>query len=242
MFTISIESASFFFFTDNEKQYPEGPHFTIFFYVTIIGITASLCGAIGVIIYNRFMNNWKYRTIFICNNLLYMIVSLSNVIIYKRWNIAWGISDKVFILGAESFQHVIGIWTYIPFSIMISQLCIPGMEALVFGLLASSSNLGSALSQFQGAFMLELLGITPNGSLNESDKFNNLWMVSLISSITPCIPLILVYFLIPDSSQNEPLNMEEGEQNESTSSDSESSYSTLCSYSNLNLLYKLRSK
>lgn len=87
----------------------------------------------------------------------------------------------------------------------------------MYSLLAGSSNLGSNIAghlgkfsififikyihDFLGAVELELLGIRPDGSHNESAQFDNLWIASLISSLLPLIPLFLVWFLIPDFKQ-----------------------------------------
>lgn len=150
------------------------------------------------------MKDWKYRNVFLITNLLLALVNLLNVIIFKRWNILLGIPDTFFILGAETFQHVVSVWSYLPFTLLISQLCQHGTEAIIFSIVAGSSNLGSALSSFQGSFILDLLKITPTGN-DDTMAFNNLWLACLITAISPLIPLIFVNFLIPDSYQNENL-------------------------------------
>lgn len=42
-FSLSIEGATFYFFTDNDMQYPDGPHFSAFFYTTVMGLVAGIC-------------------------------------------------------------------------------------------------------------------------------------------------------------------------------------------------------
>lgn len=204
MFSVSTEAAVFFFFTDTVEQYPDGPHFSTYFYITVMGLVGSICSLLGTWTYHTFMKDWTYRRVFICNNLLFMVVSLLNVVLYKRWNRGW-MPDYLFVLGAETFQNIVSIWTYMPMTIMISQLSPPGLESTMFAILAGSSNLGNSFAQYQGAFLLQILNITPNGSPNEGVKFNNLWIASLISSLLPCIPLILVPFLIPNAHQTQNL-------------------------------------
>ena len=208
MFTVSIESASFFFFTDSEISFPGGPHFSTFFYVTVIGITASIFGLIGSITYNLFMKTWNYRSIFWITNILYMSVNLLNIIIFKRLNLVIGIPDKWFILGAESFQHIVGVWNYLPNVLLMSHLSYEGRESTSFAILAGSSNLGYGLSQIQGAYLLYLLNINPDGGLTDFMSFENLWIASLISALLPCIPLFLIQYLIPDKNQDDSI-MEE---------------------------------
>ena len=50
---ISIEGAAFLFFTDNEVQYPAGPHFSEVFYTTWVGVVSAVFSLIGITLYNR---------------------------------------------------------------------------------------------------------------------------------------------------------------------------------------------
>lgn len=204
MFSVSTETPAFFFYTDNAEQYPEGPHFSTYFFVTVRGLVGALCGLIGVMSYHTLMKNWTYRKVFFVTNILLSFVSLLDVVFYLRWNVGW-IPDYVFVLGAETVQVIIATWTYIPAMIITSQICPKGIEATMFAILASSSNLGNTFSQYQGAFVLNMLNVTPDGSINESVKFANLWKASLISTILPCIPLIFICYLIPNAYQDQHL-------------------------------------
>jgi len=207
--SISIDSAAFYFFTDNEAQFPDGPHFSEFFYLSVIGTVASVCSILGVIIYNCFMKEWKYRYIFIGSNTLLILVNLLNIVIFKRWNKKIGIPDSVFVLGGNAFQQVVASWTWIPGVILLSHLCPNKMEAIMYALLAGSSNLGSNIAGHLGAVELELLGIRPDGSHNETAQFDNLWIASLISTLLPIIPLCLVWFLIPDFKQTDYIRLDD---------------------------------
>ena len=207
MCTISIESASFYFFTDTIDQYPNGPHFSPFFYVTIMGAVGAIFSLIGVYIYNKYMKNWKYRTLFTINNLIFMIVNLTNIIVYKRWNLTLGISDKLFVLGADAFQEVVAKWNWLPGIVILSQMCPDGVEATMYALLAGAQNFGSNLASYAGAYVLTLLKVQPNGSINEEHQFENLWIAALISSVLPCLPLILIPYLIPDCRQTDRLDI-----------------------------------
>ena len=205
MFTISIDSAAFFFYTDQVAQYPEGPHFSNFFFVTVMGVIAIGFSILSHILYNLFMTKWKFRNVLLMANLVYIIVSIPSIFFYLRWNLKAGIPDSVFILGSEALSVVTGTWTMMPLVLLMLQLCPEGIEATVFALLAGSSNLGNALSQYQGAFILEMFGVNPSGALGESHQFDNLWKVSLISLTLPLIPICTIPFLIPDASQTERL-------------------------------------
>lgn len=205
MFTISIDSAAFFFYTDQPTQYPEGPHFSNFFFVTVMGVIAIVFSIASHVFYNLFMTKWKFRNVLLMANLVYIIVSIPSTFFYLRWNLKAHIPDSLFVLGSEALSVVTGTWTMMPLVLLMLQLCPEGIEATVFALLAGSSNLGNALSQYQGAFILEMFHVNPSGALGESHQFDNLWKVSLISLCLPLIPICTIPFLIPDASQTERL-------------------------------------
>jgi hypothetical protein len=205
MFSVSLDAAVFFFYTDDASQYPEGPHFSVFFYVTVMGVVACVVAIVGTLAYDAFMTQWSYRQIYLCTNLAFVVFSLTNVIFYLRWNVAWGIPDAVFVLGAETLQIVTAIWSSLPAGAIMLSLCPPGLEATMYALLAGSSNLGGALAQYQGVFLLEMLNITPSGAANETRAFENLWVASLINSLLPLFPLILIPLLIPRGSPGKKL-------------------------------------
>jgi hypothetical protein len=209
--SLSIDSAAFYFFTDTVEQYPDGPHFTEFFYLTVIGTVASVFSLIGIFMYNWFMTTWKFRHIFIGTNLLQTVVHLTNIVVFKRWNTRIGIPDMVFVLGGQAFQQVVAAWSWIPGVVLLAQLCPNKVEAIMYALLAGSANLGLNIATHLGAVELELLGIRPDGSFNETSQFDKLWIASLISSLLPLFPLIFIWFLIPDCRQTDRINLDKNE-------------------------------
>ena len=198
MFSMSISSAEFFFMTDTAEQYPEGPHFSKSFYVIALGLTASVCSIIGSMSYVMFMQHWRYRTVFYFSNIVSILLGLLNVVFYKRLNRLVGIPDEVFVLGSEVLQVIVGTWNSAPITVAMASLCPKNIEAVMYALLAGSSNLGGSLSQYIGASLLAILGINPRGAPNESSQFENLWLASLITTLLPIVTLITIPILIPD--------------------------------------------
>lgn len=208
LLTISIEGASFYFFTDDEKQYPEGPHFSAFFYTTAIGLVACVCRLLGITLFNMVFREWKYRSIFFLSTMLWLCVNTLSIIVYKRLNVEWGISDSFFVLGSQVFQQVIMEWNWIPGVLIMSHLCPKGLEATVFALVAGALNLGSNISNYSGAFMLQVLEVQPSGDENETAQFDNLWVCSMISAVAPCFALLLLPVLIPDATPQDKLDVD----------------------------------
>lgn len=205
MCSISTSGAEFFFFTDDAGAYPEGPHFSKPFFVIVVGLVAAGCSILGALSYGSLMKSWNYQRVFLVNTLFPVFAGLLNIIIYKRWNVACGIPDRVFVLGAETVQVVVGAWNNMPFTTMMSQLCPYGTEATMFALMAGSSNLGASLAVYQGTYALKLLGINPNGATGESAQFENMWLVPLIASCLALVPIPFIPLLIPDRLQTDSL-------------------------------------
>lgn len=205
MFSVSLSGAEFFFFLDDATQYPEGPHFSRQFYVIVCGIVTSVCLIVGSLSYATLMKSWHYRSVFCFNTCFSFVAGLFNIVVYKRWNVALGISDRVFVLGAETVQVIIGQWNSMPMTTMMSQLCPRDMEATMFALLAGSRNLGASLAVYQGTYLLKLLNINPRGAPGESAQFENLWLASLIGSALSLVTVVCIPFLIPDRYQTEKL-------------------------------------
>merc|ERR1719424_125062 len=67
---IGIGGSTFYFYTDTPEQYPEGPHFSIQFFTTVLGLVTSLFSLFGLMLYNKYMKDWNYRTLLMVANLL----------------------------------------------------------------------------------------------------------------------------------------------------------------------------
>lgn len=180
-------------------------HFSAFFYTTVIGVVGAVFSLVGVALYNRWMKNWKYRTVFMTTNIIYAAVNLVNIICFKRWNVQVGVPDTLFVLGADAFQLVVQQWTWIPGIVILSQLCPDGVEATMYALLAGTSNLGGNIALHLGSYLLAYLDCNPDGSPGETEQFRNLWLGAFISACGPLIPLVAVNFLIPDAHQTDRL-------------------------------------
>jgi len=201
----SVGGASFYFFTDGPKQYPEGPHFSKEFFISVLGVVSSICALIGVYSYQRFASTWTYRKLLLFSNLALCFLSMADVFVFLRLNVRLGIPDHLCVLGASVFQSVIGQWMWMPGVVILSQLCPPGMEATMYALLAGCHNLGNTIASNCGALALELLNCQPSGDDNESAQFKYLWVGSLISTIMPTLTLALLPWLIPDAAQTDKI-------------------------------------
>jgi len=203
--TFQVSGAAFYFYTDTEEQYPEGPHFSPFFFNSVVGVVSAVCSLFGIWTYQRYMATWKYRNIFIATNLGYSLICCPDILLFARYNLVLGIPDHVFMLGSAIAQNIVSQWMWMPQVVILANLCPKGMEATMYALLAGSHNLGMGIGSYCGALLLQLFECTPSGAVAESAMFDNLWKASLLSGVLPFITILSAFWLIPDKRQDESI-------------------------------------
>jgi hypothetical protein len=203
--TLAIDGATFYFFTDGLKEYPDGPHFSIVFYVTVLGLVAAVFSLIGLWSYNTYTKKWRYRNLFFGTNLVLSMLNMWSIFVYSRKNKSLGIPDKAFVLSGSVMQSVIVIWTWMPGVVLLAHLCPVGMESSMYALLAGCSNIGGSVAQSFGAMVLAKLDVAPSGIENEGGTFRNLWIAALASALFPMVSLIMIPYCVPDALQTEDI-------------------------------------
>jgi len=206
---LNISGASFYFYTDTPDEYPEGPHFTPFFYNSVLMTVGQIFSLIGIFMYQRCFRHWRYRHLFIMTNIAFSALCIPDIILFKRINLRLGIPDRVFVLGSQVLQETINQWQWMPQVVILSYLCPKGMEATMYALLAGAHNLGNTISACTGAMLLHWLDCKPTGEIGESKSFEKLWIASAISTALPLLTVLALFWLIPDAKQNERLISEE---------------------------------
>lgn len=224
--TISVDGGSFYFFTDDECSFPIGPHFTVWFYTTGLGLTASLCGLLGVSIYNQYLSCLRFRSVLLISNVLWCLVSVITASVYTRRNVTYGIPDRLFMLTGTVFQNIFERWIFLPGAMLLAQVCPRGMEATMLSLLVGCQNLARALSSLFGSFLLSYLGVDPDGTARDKTQFRNLWLAAVCQALLPLLTLLLVPHLVPDAAQTDrimdaPSAASNGEEPEEASCDFE---------------------
>jgi MFS family permease len=202
---VSTSGASFYFYTDSQEMYPEGPHFSEFFYNSVMGTAGSIFSLVGIFLYQRYMSTWKYRTLLIFTNVTLSCFAALDILMFARVNVKLHIPDHVLVMGLSVFESIIAQWQWMPQVVILSYLCPKGMEATMYALLAGCHNLGNTIASSTGALLLKEFGCQPRGEVGESDQFRNLWICSTISTVLPLLAILILYKLIPDARQNEQI-------------------------------------
>ena len=169
-----------------------------------------------VLIYQFLFSRWKYRNVLLFTTILSGVGGIFDFIIVNRWNLKWGISDRIFfIIGDDVIHSCVDILNWIPSSSIIGKVCPENMESSTYAFIAGISNFGSMVAVISGALITEWAGVV---TVDECNWKPLPWLIlgghitlMLLVSIPAC-------FLIPNVPQDadllhngeaESVNMEE---------------------------------
>jgi len=110
MLSFNIDGALFYFYTDSFKEFPEGPHFTPYFYTTGIGIATFVGIMIGFTTGNQLFKDWNYRMILRVTIILRAFTQLTLVPVLLRWTAQMGYSERLWILAAVLIDTMVFAW------------------------------------------------------------------------------------------------------------------------------------
>lgn len=205
LLSFNVEGALFYFYTNAPDRFPEGPHFTAYFYTTGIGAATFGGVMVGFITGSELFKSWSYRGILKVTILLRAATQLMLLPLLLRWNRFLGVPDAAWVVTVVAADSVVFAWRWIPKQVMGAHLTPRGMEATMLGLTAGTFNMAAILSSYFGGFLLHSYGVRPVGAVGESAALANLWKVQVLAAFAPCAVLFLLPALIPGKSQTEPL-------------------------------------
>ena len=188
--TPSADSA-FFFFTTNELGFqPE--------FLGRVRLVTSIASLMGVWLFQRFLKNIPFRVIFGWSTVLSAVLGMTMLLLVTHTNRALGIDDRWFSLGDSLVLTVMGQIAYMPVLVLAARLCPPGVEATLFAMLMSVSNLAGLLSYQFGAVLMHWLGITQT-------NFESLWVLVVIANVSTLLPLPFLSWLPAESATLQPV-------------------------------------
>ncbi|WP_083626799.1 folate/biopterin family MFS transporter [Planktothrix serta] len=182
--------AAFFFFTTNELGFqPE--------FLGRVRLVTSMASLIGVWLFQRFFKSLPFRTIFFWSTIISTVLGMTMLLLVTHTNRTLGIDDHWFSLGDSLILAVMGQIAYMPVLVLAARLCPPGVEATLFALLMSVSNLAGLISYELGALLTHWFGITEK-------NFNQLWLLVIVTNLSTLFPLPLIHWLPNSSAESEP--------------------------------------
>eukprot|EP01041_Mallomonas_annulata_P003967 gene3967-7905_t len=190
--TPDIDTAMFYWITDD----PGGPQFDPPF-MGYISAGSFFAMFMGVLLYNYYFSSWTYKKIFTFAIVILSFMNIFDVILVERWNLKFGIPDKMLVLGDSALSPVARRFLSLPMVILAAKVCPDGAEATLFAMMMSLSNFGAAVSVYLGALLLMVLGI-------QSGDYSNLTYAIIIKAFCRLLPLLLIPLLVPNGSPSDP--------------------------------------
>lgn len=187
--------AAFFFFTTNDLGF--SPEF-----LGRVRLVSSIAALVGVWVFQRFLKAIPVRVIFLWSTLISTALGMTTLLLVTHANRTLGIDDHWFSLGDSLILTVMGQIAYMPVLVLAARLCPPGIEATLFALLMSISNIAGLLSHELGALIMYGLGISET-------NFEWLWLLVVIANLSTLLPLPLLHWLPeadPELPQISPLS------------------------------------
>lgn len=178
--TPTADSAFFFFSTNELKFEPE--------FLGRVRLVTSVAALVGIWVFQRYLKAVPFRTIFGWTTVLSAGLGMTTLLLVTHANRSLGIDDHWFSLGDSLILTVMGQITFMPVLVLAARLCPAGVEATLFALLMSVSNLAGLLSHELGAVLTYWLGVTET-------NFENLWQLVLIANLSTLLPLPLLGWL-----------------------------------------------
>jgi folate/biopterin transporter len=185
--TPSSDSA-FFFFTTNELGFqPE--------FLGRVRLVTSIAALAGIWLFQRYLKAIPFRVIFGWSTVIASALGMTTLLLVTHANRALGIDDQWFSIGDSLILTVIGQIAYMPVLVLSARLCPPGVEATLFAVLMSVTNLAGIISYEGGAILTHWLGITDR-------NFDNLWLLVVIANLSTLLPLPFLNWLPAESTES----------------------------------------
>ena len=112
-------------------------------------------------------------------------LSLLDLALVSRVNVALGIPDTFFVLGSDALGTVLNRLTMQPFLVIAGRLCPAGCEAALFACFMSTYNFGNVASGMFGAAIMPLFGV-------EKGAYAGLLPMLGVRSVCFLLPLALI--------------------------------------------------
>ena len=170
-----------------------------------LALVSHSMSIVGVIAFRKFLISVNLKKLFVWIIFASVILSLPNLGLVYGWYNVLGVSPQFFALADTFISAPLTEIGYIPLIVLVARICPKGIEATMFALLASIMNIGLALSDISGAWIVNHFDVRQATSLAsdvaghaiQAANYENLDKVLLIAIFSSLLPLPLVRFL-PD--------------------------------------------
>jgi len=153
-----------------------------------IQLVSSLAMMCGIIVYYRWLSKHTFKKLITISTIFATIFNLIQLMQILRINIKLGIPDTYLALSLDLITNSLAQLQLMPVLVLACKLCPKHLEAAIYESILGIKNIAYFLSYRSGGLLISWLGIT-------AKNFENLWILSLISTLFPIITLGFLCFI-----------------------------------------------
>lgn len=152
-----------------------------------LSLISHAMGIVGVLIFRKWLLAIPLRTLFFWIIIASVILSMPTIGLVYGWYEYLHMSPRFFAMADTLISAPLTEIAFIPLMVLTARLCPKGIEATMFAILASIMNIGLAVSDLGGAWLLTIFDVhqaTADLAANYSGLDNVLW-IAILSSLLP---------------------------------------------------------
>jgi len=184
-------------------------------------VISRVMGIIGVLVFRKWLLAIPLKRLLVGIVFASVILSLPSLGLVYGWYNYIGVSPQLFAIADELISAPLSEIGFLPLLVLVARICPKGVEATMFALLASVMNIGLAVSDMGGAWLVAIFDVhqaTETLAANYSQIDKVLW-IAILSSF---LPLPLVRYLPDIRAKGELLPSESAKESIATPLDDKS--------------------
>ncbi len=179
-------------------------HFTPEFFGRL-SLISNVTAILGIVVFRKFLLSLPLRKLLFWVVVLSVVLSLPALGLIYGWYKTLGVSPQLFAIADTAVSGTLTEIGFLPLLVLAARLCPKGVEATMFALLASIMNIGLAVSDVLGAWLVTIFHVQQaTAGVTAVADYGNLHVVMWIAILSSFLPLPLLPF-VPETRVKEEL-------------------------------------
>jgi Na+/melibiose symporter-like transporter len=168
-------------------------HFTPEFFGRL-ALVSYVTAIVGIVVFRKLLLSLPLKWLFFWIVILSIVLSLPSLGLVYGWYRLLGVSPQFFAVADTAISGALTEIAFLPLLVLAARLCPKGIEATMFAILASIMNIGLAVSDLGGAWLVSLFSVHQATATLPAD-YTHLSTVMWIAILSSVLPLPLLPFL-----------------------------------------------
>lgn len=170
-----------------------------------LAVVSRFMGIVGVLIFRKWLISLPMKKLLFGIVIASIVLSLPSLGLVYKWYEVLGVSPKLFAMADTLITAPLTEIAFLPLLVLVARVCPKGVEATMFAVLASIMNIGLALSDIGGAWLVNIFDVHQATALASAvaggpdilvpANYAHLDKVLWIAILSSALPLPLLPFL-----------------------------------------------